>query len=611
MNSALALLAASPEIALFVALAVGHAIGAIRFGPFQLGGICGTLLAALAIGQTGVRLDADVRNVAFALFIFALGFTGGPQFFANVAREWRIGLLSLVEVFVLLALIALAVPLLRLDAGTAAGLLAGAATESAVIGTASEAIAHLGMSAEQTRVMQSHIVTAYSVTYLFGLIAIVLFTSQLAPWILRQNLRDAATQLWHKLGGQDDLLEGQVSALPGIVSRVLRVEGMADDTSGSSTASPVLTTSADGAAAGSPAGTSAGTSADISDHPTGHTLAGTSVIEAERRVALGVTIRRIRRNDRTFEPKPQDILRAGDILLAVGRREAMVAFTALVGPEVTPPPGMEDVVQCEQAVLLTRREIVGLTLARLRQVADVGAGRGVHLAAITRMQHRVPTLPQTVLKRADVLTLSGPQQAVQRVVPELGYPVTPTIRTDFVFLGIGILLGMWLGSLSVQVGRANLTLGTGGGCLVAGLLFGWLRARLPLMGSLPAPAAEILKDFGLATFIAAVGLSAGPDALRLIAEYGLVLPVAGILISIIPAAISLFIGHRLLRLDMPILLGAVAGQHCSTPTIMALTNAAGNGTPVIGYTITYAISNVLLPLLGPIAVVMASAMAAR
>lgn len=574
MDHALALLAGNPEIALFLALAVGHAVGAIRFGPFQLGGICGTLIAALVIGQAGVRLDDDVRNVAFALFIFALGFTGGPQFFANVAKEWRIGLLSLVEVFVLLALLAIAVPLLRLDPGTAAGLLAGAATESAVIGTASEAVAHLSTDPEQTRVLQSHIVTAYSVTYLFGLISIVLFTSQLAPWLLRENLRESAQRLWQKLGGQDDRPDGQLDALPRIVSRVLRVDAAQE---------------------------------------------GKTVIDVERGVAMGVTIRRIQREGETLKPAPDDILRAGDIVLAVGRRDAMVAFARRFGAEVVTEVGgnaaltaeFDNVIQCEQSVLLTRREVVGVSLARLREMADVGAGRGVYLANLTRMQHRVPLLPETVLQRADVLTLSGPRDAVRHAVPELGYAVVPTIRTDFVFLGIGILLGMWVGSLSIDLGKAHLTLGTGGGCLVAGLAFGWLRARLPVMGSLPGPAAEILKDFGLATFIAAVGLSAGPDALRLIAEYGLVLPIAGVLISVIPAAISLFIGRRWLRLDLPILLGAVAGQHCSTPTIMALTNAAGNGTPVIGYTITYAISNVLLPLLGPIAVTMAASIAAR
>ncbi|MFC4519283.1 aspartate-alanine antiporter [Cupriavidus pinatubonensis] len=556
------LLASQPEIALFLALAVGHAIGAIRFGPFQLGGICGTLIAALVIGQSGARLDNDVKNVAFAVFIFALGFTGGPQFFANVGREWRIGLLSLVEAFVLLALLAIAVPLLRLDQGTAAGLLAGAATESAVIGTASEAISRLGISSEQVRVLQTNIVTAYSVTYLFGLISIVLFTSQLAPWLLRVNLRESAERLWQKLGGENDLGEGQSSALPLLVGRVLRVER----------------------------------------------VAGKTVLEAEQLVALGATIRRVRRDGETFRPSPAELLRTGDVVLAVGRRDAMVAFAGYVGTELPEEPGME-AVQNEQDVLLTRREIRGLTLARLRQMADVGMGRGVYIQRISRMQHRVPTLPETVLERGDVLTLSGPQEAVQRVVPELGYAVTPTIKTDFVFLGIGVLLGMLIGAFSVKLGQADLTLGTGGGCLVSGLIFGWLRARMPLFGSLPSSAAEILKDFGLATFIAAVGLSAGPDAIKLIREYGLILPVAGILVSVVPAAISLFIGHRWLKLDTPILLGAVAGQHCSTPTIMALTSAAGNGTPVIGYTITYAISNVLLPLLGPISVAMAGALA--
>ncbi|CAG9176078.1 Aspartate/alanine antiporter [Cupriavidus laharis] len=559
------LLASQPEIALFLALAIGHAIGAIRFGPFQLGGICGTLIAALVIGQSGSRLDDDVKNVAFAVFIFALGFTGGPQFFANVGREWRIGLLSVVEVFVLLILLAIAVPLLGLDQGTAAGLLAGAATESAVIGTASEAISRLGVSPEQVRVLQTNIVTAYSVTYLFGLVSIVLFTSQFAPWLLRVNLRESAGKLWQKLGGENDMGEGQSSALPLLVARVLRVEG----------------------------------------------VAGNSVLEAEKLVALGVTIRRVRRDGNTFRPTPAEVLRAGDVVLAVGRRDAMVTFTGLVGPEMLDEPdapGME-AVQSEQDVLLTRREVGGLTLARLRQMADVGMGRGVYIQRIARMQHSVPTLPETVLERGDVLTLTGPQEAVQRVVPELGYPVTPTIKTDFVFLGIGVLLGMLIGSFSVRLGQADLTLGTGGGCLVSGLMFGWLRARVPLFGSLPSSAAEILKDFGLATFIAAVGLSAGPDAIKLIREYGLILPVAGILVSVVPAAISLFIGHRWLKLDTPILLGAVAGQHCSTPTIMALTSAAGNGTPVIGYTITYAISNVLLPLLGPVSVAMAGALA--
>src|ERR1700757_15625 len=131
------LLKSHPEIALFLSLALGYFIGSFRVGPIQLGGVCGTLIVALVLGQTGARISPDLKNIAFALFIFALGFTGGPQFFANVGRGWRYRLLSIVETVSVMTLLMIAVVVMKLDAGTAASLLAGAATESAVIGTAS------------------------------------------------------------------------------------------------------------------------------------------------------------------------------------------------------------------------------------------------------------------------------------------------------------------------------------------------------------------------------------------------------------------------------------------------------------------------------------------
>src|ERR1700756_1244623 len=210
------LLRSQPEIALFASLAIGYFIGSFRVGPIQLGGVCGTLIVALLLGQTGARLAPDLKNIAFALFIFALGFTGGPQFFANIGRGWRYGLLSVVEIVSVLVLIMIAVLVMRLDAGTAAGLLAGAATESAVIGTASEAIAKLGFSDAETLRLQANIVTAYSVSYLFGLIA-----SQFAPLLLRINLREEAERVWHKLGGDGAFGEGQRAAAPALVGRAL------------------------------------------------------------------------------------------------------------------------------------------------------------------------------------------------------------------------------------------------------------------------------------------------------------------------------------------------------------------------------------------------------
>jgi AspT/YidE/YbjL antiporter-like protein len=163
------LLRAHPEIALFLALGVGYAVGQIKFGPIQLGGICGTLIAALVIGQLGVTLQPSVKNVFFMLFIFALGYAGGPQFFANLnAKGLRIGLLCLIEMVVVLALVLAATRIMKLDQGTAAGLMAGAATESAVVGTATDAISKLALPPDQVKQLQANVVTAYSITYIFG-----------------------------------------------------------------------------------------------------------------------------------------------------------------------------------------------------------------------------------------------------------------------------------------------------------------------------------------------------------------------------------------------------------------------------------------------------------
>ena len=554
------LLKSQPEIALFASLALGYLIGSFRFGPIQLGGVCGTLIVSLLLGQTGARLSPDLKNIAFALFIFALGFTGGPQFFANVGRGWRYGLLSVIEIVSVLALVMLAVALLHLDPGTAAGLLAGAATESAVIGTASEAVAKLGLSDADTLHLQANIVTAYSVSYLFGLITIVLFTSQFAALLLRVNLREEAERLWRKLGGGDSLGDGERLAAPALVGRAFRI------------------------------GPAAGVAVGAFEAQYGHNL----------------TIEQIERRGARMAVAPDVALAPGDLVLVNGRREALVAAAPTLGDEIAAGHHFSTALADTVDVVLTRKDAHGATIRQLRERADPTQGRGIYIAAVTRLETRIPALPGTELNRGDVLTLVGMKQDVIRGAQRLGYMLPATLKTDFVYLGLGVLIGMAIGRLSGTFGGVTLALGTGGGCLLSGLLFGWIRSRHPLVGSLPPAAAQILKDFGLATFIAAVGLSAGPDAIKLVREYGLALPVAGILMVLVPGLLSLWIGRMFLKLDAPMLLGAIAGQQCSTPAISALVGVTGNSTPVIGYTITYALSNILLPLMGPVVVGLAA-----
>ena len=542
-----------PELALFLALAIGYAIGQIKFGPIQLGGVCGTLIAALFIGQLGVTLDASVKNVFFMLFIFALGYAGGAQFFSNLnLKGLRLGILCLIEVVVVLALVLVATKVMNLDAGTAAGLMAGAATESAVVGTATDAISKMALPAAEIQQLQANVVTAYSITYIFGLITIVIVTSQIFPLLLRVNLRDEADKLWAQMGGKE-VAPDEVNAVREMTGRVYRI--------------------------------------DVG--------AGRSIESLHDLFGGQANVERVIRHGKKLEVIPALKLRRGDQVLVIGRRRALLTASSLLGPEFADTSQLNMVVQTIEVMLKSK------ALAQ-RQLAQLDLPLGVHVSGITRGEQILPPLQHMQLQMGDVLHLYGSADAKSSAMAEaiamIGTRIERTDRSNIVYAGLGIVLGVFIGTFSVKLGGIPFSLGTGGGALLTGLVFGWYQSKRPGLMGIHPDALSLLKDIGLASFIACVGLASGPQALTLIKQYGVALPLLGIAIAVLPASISLLVGHFILKLEAPILLGAIAGQQCSTPALSAIQNAAGNSTPLLGYTITYAISNVVLPLMGPLIV---------
>jgi AspT/YidE/YbjL antiporter-like protein len=147
-----------------------------------LGGIAGTLLVGVVIGQLGVNIDAGIKGIFFALFIYAVGFQGGPQFFHALNRR---SLSQLASAFVMcftgLLCVLGAAWLFGLDRGMAAGLAAGGLTQSAIIGTAGDAIGKLGLSAASTKTMQTNVAVGYAVCYIFGSLGPIIMVSWFLP----------------------------------------------------------------------------------------------------------------------------------------------------------------------------------------------------------------------------------------------------------------------------------------------------------------------------------------------------------------------------------------------------------------------------------------------
>ena len=156
----------STEIALFLSLAGGYALGKVQFGKFQLGGVAGSLLVAVVISQFGVTIDNGVKTLLFALFIYAVGFESGPGFFRSLGRQSiREIVLAAVLAVTGLATVIVFARLFGLDKGLAAGVAAGALTQSAIIGTASSALAQLDLAAEEIQRLQGNVAVGYAVTY--------------------------------------------------------------------------------------------------------------------------------------------------------------------------------------------------------------------------------------------------------------------------------------------------------------------------------------------------------------------------------------------------------------------------------------------------------------
>src|SRR5262244_1866569 len=212
------------ELTIFLTLAVGFFIGRLRFGTFSLGTVVGTLLAGVLIGQLDIKVPATVKNVFFDLFLFTIGYKVGPQFFRGLKKD-ALPQLAVTMVLCVTCLLSAftAAKLLGYDMGTAAGLLAGAFTESTVIGTAADAINRLELPAAEKTALVNNIPVAYAVTYLIGTAFIVWFLPNIGPRLMGVDLKEESRKLQTEVSGGAETAAGVQSAFQRFTVRAYRV----------------------------------------------------------------------------------------------------------------------------------------------------------------------------------------------------------------------------------------------------------------------------------------------------------------------------------------------------------------------------------------------------
>jgi putative transport protein len=551
----------NPELAIFLTLALGFLIGKVRIGGFSFGTVVGTLLAGVIVGQLNIQVPAIVKTVFFDLFLFTTGYKVGPQFFRGLKKD-AVSQVLVTVVLCVTCLVAavVAARVLGYDMGTAAGLLAGAFSESTVIGTAGDAINRLpSISAEEKARLVNNIPVAYAVTYLVGTAVLVWFLPTIGPKLMGVNLREEAK----KLAAQG---AGAVEAEPGVISAARRFDVRAYRVT--------------------------------NDAVAGKTAGQLEALPTEFRFF----ILRVRRGNTLIDVEPATPIRRDDVVAVATRLDAHVERGDRIGPEVTDRELLDIPIEVLD-VVITSKATAGKSLAEL---ARGEFARGIFLQKLARAGEEMPIAPETRVDRGDVMTLIGPKPAVEQAIKRLGYPDRPTAATDMIFVGAGIVLGGFVGLLSVIVAGVPITLTASGGALIMGLVFGWLRSVRPFFGRIPEAAVWIFDTVGLCVFIGVVGITAGPGFVAGLQKTGVSLVIVGLICSLTPHVVTILFGRYVLRMNPLILLGACSGAGTITAALRALQEEAQSKVPAVGYTVPYAIGNILLTAWGPVLVALLS-----
>lgn len=562
MHTMATFLSKLPLVALFITIVLGYLIGKFKYKTFILGGIAGSLIMGVCIGQFDVQINPEIGSLFFALFIFAVGYQGGPQFFRSLNKKTLVQLISATLTCLFgLACVLISAYVFHLDRGTAAGLAAGGLTQSAMIGTASSALAKLPLSAEAIKTMQSNVAVGYAICYIFGSFGPILLLASVFPALMKWNLRNEAKALASNMDKTHPLLDpGQFNAIHRIETRVYQV-----------------------------------------DQHSGLTGKKTQQVFDHRNMDVAA----IWRQQQSIDVSANTVIEAGDII-AVTAHQASFSQHHDLGTEIAKPKD-NTLIEEQRSVLLSNKTFDGKKLNQFYQSTPADAHFGVFVHSVKRLGEELSITDDLILKRGDEIILVGLPKNLDKASEMLGKTLGNNKLTDFISFGLGLTLGYLIGMITVHFGDVAISIGSGGGCLFSGLIFGWIRSRHPNLSNLPEGASNFLRDFGLAVFVATVGISAGPQAITSIKNHGMELFLLGIFVTIVPQIIAFYVSYYLLKIKNPVtLLATIAGGRSANPGFAALLEKCGNSTPIVPFTATYAVANIWLTLWGPIIVALVS-----
>ncbi|WP_078546687.1 aspartate:alanine exchanger family transporter [Litchfieldia alkalitelluris] len=303
-----------------------------------------------------------------------------------------------------------------------------------------------------------------------------------------------------------------------------------------------------------------------------------------------VVISRVIRGSRNIIALNDTVILKGDRLVTVGTKTELESFCKYVGVKVATNFENADHIMLRK-VVVDSDETIGKTLKELNIRGDYGV-------TVTRIERSGLEFSQNArmrLERGDILTIVSSEDRLKDVEKVFTSKKLTVTNVHIFSLSIILLLGILLGMIPIHLpGLGTITLGVAGGPLFVALIIGHFGKLGPIQARYYQPSNQVIRDIGLALFLAGAGTTAGSGIVEVVQAEGLRLLFGGALITILPMIIGFAIARRVFHLSVVHSLGSLCGGMTSTPGLGSVNQLIDSEDPAIAYAAAYPFALILV-----------------
>ncbi|MFZ1561114.1 MAG: aspartate:alanine exchanger family transporter [Saprospiraceae bacterium] len=522
----------NPLLLLFLVISIGYLIGNIKVKGTGLG-TTAVLFIGLAFGA--MNPDFNVPDIIFQIgivfFVYTVGLRSGPAFFDSFRKNgWR-DITFVMLMLGLSAIVTIAIYYaMDFDKATIVGMYSGSSTNTTAL---AGVIDMVNLKEKGNPITINHLVVGYTFSYPMGVLGVMI-----AIKIMERFLKI-------DYQAEKEILRKDYPIDEDLTSRAIEI--------------------------------------------TNHNISGKQIRDLIREHQWNIVFGRVDSKLHGTILSNWDItLYTGDKIIVVGTREELDEVEKILGKEaensLTYDRKEYDIVR----IFVSNPDVVGRELSSLNLQEKYSA----IITRIRRGDIEMLAKGDTILELGDRIRFVARRQDIKGIQKIFGDSYYASSKIDLFSFGIGIALGLVLGMIEFNIpGRLVFKLGFAGGPLIVGLLLGALRRTGPIVWSLPYGSNVTLNQLGLTLLLAVIGIRSGNTLMESLSDGGWVkIFLAGSVLSVATAILSLWLGYKLIKIPYSLLLGFVANQ----PAILEFaTDITKNRVPAIGYSFMFPISLVM------------------